>query len=280
MAITDLLPTGSISRLLARRGSGTGGDASLAGTAWAPGAVPPGAVPPDTSADPLFVGVPLPPAAASVMPTVRAVPPPRHTRAARRPLPSRAILAIGTLSLTCVTLLAALVLTAAAGTPAASGAPPDAVPAGTVPADAPPALPAAGDGPASDVPADAAFASVPTAESGVDAQPVPPDLLASLEAAADAPLPTELALFLRAAQHGFGDRSARLDPSLQSHAYRLASRFEWNPDSYTIAVAAPTLALAQERAARLSQLFSAAVASGRLTIRPSAGPHALSLVTE
>ncbi len=218
----------------------------------------------------MFVGVPLPPAAAHVTPTVPATPPRRRAGVSRRPMPSRAVLAIGALSLACVTLLAALVLTAAA-----PGVPTDGA-ASTMPSpdeatpDAPPAAAVA----------DAASLADAAPTSGVDAQPIPPEMLASLEAASDAPLPTELQLFLRAAAHGFGDQSAQLEPTLRSYAYRLSSRFEWNPDTYAIAVSAPTLALAQERAALLGQLFSAAVASGRLTIQPSAGPHALSLVTE
>lgn len=191
----------------------------------------------------------------------------------RRPLPSRAVLAIGSLALTCLTLLAALVLATTSPTARASAAEAHPSEASPVPADA--AREAETDAEA-DAPTAASEAGAPAGEPAV----IPADLLARLEAASDAPLPTELGLFLEAVQLGFGSESAQLEPALRSYAYRLASRFEWNPDHFQIAVTAPDPALAEARSALLGRLFAAAVASGRLTLRAGAGAHALTLVTE
>ena len=177
--------------------------------------------------------------------------------AARRPLPSGAVLALGALGLLCLTLLATLVM-------AASGA----------------SLPASLSAPAEEATAPTPGAEVATAPVAPEAggASVPAGRLAALDAAANLPLPGELAAFLRAAEESFGDASAQLDPALRPYAYRLASRFEWNPDTFRVQVAAPDAALAQSRVEVLTQVFSDAVASGRLVLVPTTGPSALSLV--
>lgn len=271
MSITDLLSKGSFPRL-GRRGDAPAADAAAAD---APAETGGDGQTPAATLDAFFAGVPLPDAAHTVTPAVPAPPTRRTARPAMRPLPSRAVLAIGGLSLACVTLLAALVLAAAAPSPDAplqAEAPVEAPGAGAAPTTAVPTTSSASDAPAEPV------AEAPA--DGTAPRDVPADMLAQLEAAADAPLPTELTLLLAAMQYSFGADGRDFAPALRPFAYRMASRFEWNPDAFEIAVAAPDAALAQARAARLGQLFSAAIASGRLTITPRAGVHALSLVTE
>lgn len=175
----------------------------------------------------------------------------------RAPLPSHAILVIGGLTLVCIALAGVLLMTLG-GEPAE--APADlAVPVETV-ADAPaPAAPAASF--------DAEPAAIPTA------------LLTRLEAASDGPLEQELALLLEAIQTGFGTSSVQLEPTLRAYAYRMASRFVWNPDTFQVDVRAPDEALASARAATLVRLFEAAVDDGRLDVRPGVGPHSLTLAS-
>ena len=178
----------------------------------------------------------------------------------RPPLPSYAVLLIGGLTLTCLALAAALVM--ALSGPAAPDASDLAVPVAAVSAaspDAPAAVPA----------------------TAFDAQPaaIPTSLLTRLEAASDGPLEQEFALLLEGIQIGFGDASVQLEPTLRSYAYRMASRFVWNPDTFRVDVRAPDEALASARAATLVRLFEAAVDEGRLDVRPSVGPHSLSLAS-
>ena len=174
----------------------------------------------------------------------------------RPPLPSYAVAAIGGLLLLCLALAIALL----------------AVAQGAAPAEAAPseqAEPAAGPGVPPEL--DAAFTAEPS--------PIPVDLLTRLEAASDQPLEVELGHLLDAVQHGFGRRSAHLEPTLRSYVYRMSSRFEWNPDSFRVAVTAPDGGLAAARGATLERLFDDAVASGRLQVGTGVGPHALTLVT-
>jgi len=184
--------------------------------------------------------------------------------AVRRPLPSVAVLAIGALALACLTLLAALVMTASDASPAVASAP-DEVEIVTGAAEASPEAPAA-------------VSAAGGAAGSTEGSSVSADQLAALEAAANLPLTGELTAFLSAAEASFGATSAQLDPALRPYAYRLASRFEWNPDTFRISVVAPDAALAQSRVDVLKQVFSDAVASGRLVLVPATGPSALTLV--
>jgi hypothetical protein len=121
--------------------------------------------------------------------------------------------------------------------------------------------------------------SVP-ASFPADPLPIPTDLLTALEAAGDQPLAVELGRLLDAIQYGFGAESVQLEPTLRSYVFRMASRFEWNPDTFRVAVTAPSADLAQARATVLQQLFADAVASGRLQVASGTGPHALSLAPD
>lgn len=182
------------------------------------------------------------------------------------PLPSWGIAVIGGLSLLCLALAASLAV-AVAEPDRVEAAPPiadtrDAVteaPAPEASDDEPTAIPAS-------------FTAEPT--------PIPVELLTRLEEASDQPLDVELSRLLEAIQFGFGRRSAQLEPTLRSYVYRMGSRFEWNPDSFRVAVTAPDPALASARAAQLERLFEDAVAAGRLDVGTGIGPHALTLVTE
>lgn len=111
-------------------------------------------------------------------------------------------------------------------------------------------------------------------------RPVPQDLITSLEAASGEPLPVELGRLLSAIQEGFGVQSVQLAPELRPYAFRMASRFDWNPDTFRVAVTAPTADLAEARAATLRRLFESAVGAERLQVRSGAGPHALTLVSD
>ena len=194
-------------------------------------------------------------------------PPVGTPRPAPAPLPSYAIVVIGGLALLCVALSAALAVTVAeAGPPAETAA--DAT------AETPPA------GATAEASTAAATADAPSAAYTADPAPIPVDLITRLEEASEEPLDVELSRLLDAIQHGFDRRSVALEPTLRSYVYRMSSRFEWNPDTFRVAVTAPDAALAQARTATLTHLFEDAAASGRLQVRPGVGPHALSLVTE
>lgn len=212
----------------------------------------------------MFFGVPLPTT------TPWADRPARRLRRPGDPPSATTILALALAALTVLAILAGAVLTIeerAALDPmdlVAVSPGPDALPEAALAGDAP-------DGERD--------ATVSTAYPA-DPVSIPATLLTRLEAASDAPLATELSLLLQAIQSGFGASSAQLEPTLRSYAYRMSSRFEWNPDAYQIAVTAPDAALAEARAAMLNRLFQNAVSSGRLQIRAAVGPHALSLVTE
>lgn len=180
---------------------------------------------------------------------------------------STAVLVIGALSFACL-VLSVLLLS------------PD-----TAPAAEAPLPPAAGvDGPASGsdpdgeagIPGGVAAASSFSAEP----QPIPVALITRLEASSDAPLETELGHLLDAVQHGFGDESARLEPTLRSYVYRMASRFMWNPDTFRVAVTSPDPTLAAARGALVERLFDDAVEAGRLQVRSGTGPNALQVLSE
>ena len=180
-------------------------------------------------------------------------------------LPSHAVVLIGGLALACLALTVAL-LAALTAAPT-----PDAAPVQI----APPVETASADAAPDPTPLAATPASFPAEPASI-----PIELITELEASSDQPLEVELARLLDAIQHGFGTGSVRLEPTLRSYVYRMSSRFEWNPDSYRVAVTAPSDALADARGALLRDLFADAVASGRLQISAGTGPHALTLVTE
>lgn len=186
------------------------------------------------------------------------------------PLSSTAILAIGALALVClilgVSLLSVLGTTEAAPGPEETTE--EAVASTTSPAPPTSAAPAA------------AAPEVSAAQFPAEATPIPVDMITRLEAASDGPLESELGHLLDAMQHGFGRESARLEPTLRSYAYRMSSRFMWNPDSFRVSVTAPDPDLAAARASLLQRLFSDAVDSGRLTVVSGTGPHALMVLSE
>jgi hypothetical protein len=120
-------------------------------------------------------------------------------------------------------------------------------------------------------------AAVAETTFGTEPRPIPGDVIARLEAASNEPLHGELTQLLGAIQYGFGSESAALDPALRAYTVRMASRFEWNPDTFRVAVTAPTAALAEARAGTLRRVFGDAVATKRLQIEAAAGPPALTL---
>ena len=174
----------------------------------------------------------------------------------RPPLPSYAVVVVGGLTLLSLALAVALAMAARTAAPAAA-APPVAAPA-----------------------AASAAPSVPEPSFGAEPAPIPVDLLTRLEEASEEPLGVELNRLLDAVQHGFGSESAQLEPTLRSYVYRMSSRFEWNPDTFKVAVTAPDADLAEARGALLGHLFENATATGRLQVGTGTGPHALTLVTE
>ena len=186
-------------------------------------------------------------------------------------LPSWAVLALGALALACVSLAALAFSAREAGTP---GTTPGGTPTET--SEAVSIFPAATPDESAD-----GLAAADTAEPapGAEPTPVPSDVLMRLEAAGNGPLHGELSQLLSAVQVGFGSGSAQLDPALRSYTTRMAGRFEWNPDTFRVAVSAPSADIAEARAGTLRRLFGAAVASKRLVIEAAAGPDALTLVS-
>lgn len=193
-------------------------------------------------------------------------------RPSAKHLPAWAILALGSLALACLSLLALLLLNdrleEEATAPGRNGSPLSVV--------AESASIAAGGAPSrgAELPA-----AAPATTFGTDPVSIPAEVIARLEAASNEPLRGELTELLAAIQVGFGSDSAQLDPALRSYATRMASRFEWNPDTFRVAVAAPAPALADARASTLRRLFGDAVASDRLVIQTVTGPGALTLVS-
>lgn len=191
------------------------------------------------------------------------------------PLPSQVVLLVAGLALACLTLLAAFTLSTFEEESVRVAAP------GAYEQQA-----ELGEAGAITVGGRLAQQSTPQAESAAPASfpaeplPIPTDLLTDLEAAGDLPLDVELARLLDAIQYGFGSESVQLEPTLRSYVYRMASRFEFNPGTFRIAVTAPKAELAEARSAVLGQLFDGAVASGKLKFASGLGPHALSLITD
>ena len=110
--------------------------------------------------------------------------------------------------------------------------------------------------------------------------PVPQGLITDIEAASGQPLQVELGRLLGAIQEGFGRESVQLAPELRAYVFRMGSRFDWNPDTFRVAVTAPTADLAEARATTLRRLFESATGSERLQIRSGTGPHSLTLVSD
>jgi hypothetical protein len=178
------------------------------------------------------------------------------------PLPSRAVLAIGALALTCLALLAALALEAAEReAPLALDGPSS--------LEGPPGAAAALAAPRPPAPA-------PGAVYPDEPEPIPAGLLAVLEQAAEEPLDVELARLLEALLHGFGESSVQVEPTLRPYAFRLAGRLNVRGGAYVVRVAAPDPALAEARAETLGRLFEAAgVVPGRLRVVARRGVPAL-----
>lgn len=209
-------------------------------------------------------GFPRPPAPA---PSAETPPPP----VGAPPMPSWGVVLIGGLSLLCAVLAIALAM-------ALQDAPQAPVDQTAATGEA---RPAGDDTAAETTEADPEPAPARSpATFSAEATPIPVELITRLEAASEEPLDVELARLLDAMQHGFGRRGAVLEPTLRSYVYRMASRFEWNPDSFRIAVTAPDPDLAAARGALLERLFEDAVAAGRLAVGTGVGPHALTLVAE
>ncbi len=178
-------------------------------------------------------------------------------------MPSWGIVLVGGLSLLCAVLAIALAMALQAAPPATAEQP----------------SVASADRPAAETAPEPEPVRSPATFSA-EATSIPVELITRLEAASEEPLDVELSRLLDAIQHGFGRRGAVLEPTLRSYVYRMASRFEWNPDSFRIAVTAPDPDLAAARGALLERLFEDAVAAGRLAVGTGVGPHALTLVAE
>lgn len=186
---------------------------------------------------------------------------PRERTQPASPLPAWVVLALGGASLSTLGLLVLLVLGARPAAPTAdalSSRDAAATPAAST-ADTPVATP------------ETTFGSEPHA--------IPGDVIARIEAASNEPFYGELTQLLDAIQVGFGNDSASLDPALRSYTVRVTSRFEWNPDTFRVAVRAPSAELAEARAGTLRRIFSDAVASRRLQIETATGPDALTLTS-
>ncbi len=180
------------------------------------------------------------------------------------PLPSRAVLAIGGLTLLCLTLVTALLFAADADgeervrldAPVAGAAHLQAAPVAT-----PPEEPA-----------------VPRTVYAAEPEPIPAGVLAALEQSAEEPLETELARLLDALQYGFGESSVEVEPTLRPYAFRLAGRLNVRGGAFRIRVGAYDGALARQRAETLARLFEAAgVAPGRLQFQPRTGAPGLAV---
>ncbi|NNF59411.1 MAG: hypothetical protein HKN04_14340 [Rhodothermaceae bacterium] len=181
------------------------------------------------------------------------------------PLPSRAVLLIGGLALLCLVLLATLTFAVSnADAPSlALDAPPDPVAAARLDATTTrsPQRTEAGS--------DAVYAAEPNA--------IPTGVLTALEQASEEPIEVEFNRLLDAIQHGFGESSVQIEPTLRPYAARIAGRLNVRPVSFTVRVAAPDRALAQARARALGRLFDAmGVVSSRLSFTPRAGAPGLS----
>ncbi len=254
MAITDLLDRIPISPGARRREAAGSGEPETPDQAFSL------ELPPVDRVESSVVTLPAPEPDPAAAPPASA---PHRGRPGPVPLPSWAVAAIGGLALLCLAFAAALALSLLEPERVDSAVPPaDTGTAEAVPDPAPVAPP----------PSPASYSAEPS--------PIPVDLLTRLEEASDETLDVELSRLLDAIQHGFGRRSAQLEPTLRSYVYRMGSRFEWNPDTFRVAVTAPDADLAAARAAVLERLFEDAAASGRLDVGHGVGPNALTLVTE
>lgn len=187
--------------------------------------------------------------------------PPATQRKNAAALPSYVVLALGGGALSVLGLVAVML---ASATPPEAQAAPIALAAPPLADEAPDLRPAP-------VVAETTF--------GADPTPVSADVLQRLEQSSNEPLHGELTQLLDAVQAGFGSTSADLDPALRGYTVRMASRFEWDPDTFRVAVTAPRADLADARARLLRRVFADAVASRRLQIQTATGPDALTLVS-
>lgn len=171
-------------------------------------------------------------------------------------------MAIGVLTLACLALLAALMFTAA-----------ERIEAPALRLEAPVAA-TADDAPSADSPG----AAVNPAAFPAEPHAIPTTLITALEQAGTEPLEVELERLLGALQHGFGETSVQIEPTLRTYAFRLAGRLNVRPSSFRVRVTAPDGALARARAESLRRLFAAAgVVSGRLAFQPRTGLHSLTI---
>lgn len=188
---------------------------------------------------------------------VRATPPPSSsvTRLPSRipstpPLSSHGVLFAGALALVCLVLSATLLFEMAGPTQPVLSFDPPALAIGT-----------------SSPEPEGAAGALPVAVFSDDPMPIPTGVLTALEQAAEEPLEAELTRLLDALQHGFGEQSVQVEPTLRPYAFRLAGRLNVRMDSFRVIAGAPDPALAEARAATLRNLFATAgVAPGRLTI--------------
>ena len=207
------------------------------------------------------------------------------TLAPRSPLPlSRALALFIGLAVTSLLLLAAAAVSSTTDSPSAteplSTLPP--LSSAPLPSDAPEvASSPADDRSEADTPdTERTAASQIPALFPAEPSPVPQGLITDIEAASGEPLPVELGHLLSAIQEGFGRESVQLAPELRAYAFRMASRFDWNPDTFRVAVTAPDAELADARATTLRRLFESATGADRLQIRSGTGPHSLTLVSD
>lgn len=172
-------------------------------------------------------------------------------------MPSRAILLVCALALTCTALAAALVLSAADVVPAAA-----------------PVASELGDGPSPTAATTAgAFVAEPVA--------LPSGTLTRLEAAGSGTIEDEMDAFFAAVQTGFGDRSVELEPSLRPYLMRLVGRLGVRGDGFVVRATAPDVELAAARAASLTRIFATAgVADDQITFDAGVGPDALTLLLD
>ena len=194
----------------------------------------------------------------------------------RPPLPLSLLLTLFLgLALTSVLLLAAVVVSSASASDDSS----DEISLGEPVVDAAPLNPSSTSEEDTPDTEQAAAAQIPALFPS-EPSPVPQELITDIEAASGEPLAVELGRLLSAIQEGFGRESVQLAPELRAYVFRMASRFDWNPDTFRVAVTAPDAGLAEARATTLRRLFENATGSERLQIRSGAGPHSLSLVSD
>jgi hypothetical protein len=170
------------------------------------------------------------------------------TTAGGPPLSSRAILAIGTLTLVCLALAAALAFQAIG--------------------DEPPAM----DGQEAGVTQPVEASTVPP-RAIREALPVSDTTLTGIERAAMGPLEGELDRLALALQGAFGRSSAEVAPVLQPYVAHAAERMRTHPGRFVLVVTAPDPALAAARAEGILRAFEGTgLPADMLRMTAGAGP--------